>query len=156
MRRYCQQREYDVRVCRTHDRPSHKKPERKQDQRIDDGFKDDHRTPAAADHRKWPRARDKECDYTLLTQIVDTREHPFDPHGPEISIGGRVPSIDASDSRPVSRENLQVSFAVFRVGRFKPVLDTQLRAQPSGDVSDTLVQAMDRVANRVSHELRKK
>jgi len=101
-------------------------------------------------------ARDKECDYTLLTQIVDTREHPFDPHGPEISIGGRVPSIDASDSRPVSRENLQVSFAVFRVGRFKPVLDTQLRAQPSGDVSDTLVQAMDRVANRVSHELRKK
>ncbi len=101
-------------------------------------------------------ARDKECDYTLLTQIVDPREHPFDPQGPEISIGGRVPSIDASDSRPVSRENLQVSFAVFRVGRFKPVLDTQLRAQPSGDVSDTLVQAMDRVANRVSHELRKK
>jgi len=56
----------------------------------------------------------------------------------------------------VYRENLQVSFAVFRVGRFKPVLDTQLKAQPSGDVSDTLVQAMDRVANRVSHELRKK
>src|SRR6266567_2320806 len=63
---------------------------------------------------------------------------------------------DVSDSRPVYRENLQVSFAVFRVGRFKPVLDTQLKAQPSGDVSDTLVQAMDRVANRVSHELRKK
>jgi hypothetical protein len=37
-------------------------------------------------------ARDKECDYMLLTQIVDPREHPFDPQGPEISIGGRVPA----------------------------------------------------------------
>src|SRR3989442_6616438 len=30
MRRYCQQPEYDVRVCRTTDRPCHKKPESKQ------------------------------------------------------------------------------------------------------------------------------
>jgi hypothetical protein len=101
-------------------------------------------------------ARDNECDYMLFTQIVDPREHPFDPYGPEISIGGPVPSIDASDSHPVYRENLQVNFALFRVGRFKAVLDTVLKAQPSGNVSDTLVLAMDRVANRVSHELRKK
>jgi hypothetical protein len=106
-------------------------------------------------------ARDKECDYVLLTQIVDPRAHPFDPQGAEISIGGRVPSVDASDplsgsSGPVYRDNLQIGFAMFRIGRFKPVLDTLLKDRPSGNVSDSLVLAMDRVANRVSHELRKK
>jgi hypothetical protein len=107
-------------------------------------------------------ARDKDCDYVLLTQIVDPRaHHPFEPQGSEISIGGRVPSIDASDplggsSGPVYRENLQIGFAMFRIGRFKPVLDTVLKDRPSANVSDSLVLAMDREANRVSHELRKK
>jgi hypothetical protein len=101
-------------------------------------------------------AREKGCDYVLLTQIVDPRAHPFQQQGPEISIGGRVPSLDASDPRPVYRENLQIGFAMFLMGRFKPVLDTLLKDRPSGNVSESFVLAMDRVANRVSHELSKK
>jgi hypothetical protein len=42
-------------------------------------------------------AKQKECDYVLLSQIRDPREHPLEPRLPEISIGGRVPSVDASD-----------------------------------------------------------
>jgi hypothetical protein len=105
-------------------------------------------------------AKEKECDYVLLSQIRDPRQHPFEPHAPEISVGGRVPSVDASDplggsSGPVYRENLQVAFALFRIGRFKPVLDTVVLERPSANVSDSLLPAMDHEANRVSHELKK-
>ena len=101
-----------------------------------------------------------ECDYVLLSQIRDPRQHPLESQPPEISIGGRVPSVDASDplggsSGPVYRENLQLAFALFRIGRFKPVLDTHVLERPSGNVSDTLLSAMDREANRVGHELKK-
>ena len=54
-------------------------------------------------------SRQKECDYILLTQILDPQAHPLEPQMPTISIGGRVPSIDASDplggsSGPVYRD----------------------------------------------------
>ena len=93
-------------------------------------------------------ARQKECDYVLLSQIRDPRQHPLEPQPPQISIGGRVPSIDASDplggsSGHVYRENLQVFFALFRIGRFKPVLDAYVLERPSANVSDTLLPAMD-------------
>lgn len=103
-------------------------------------------------------AKQRECDYILLSQIRDPRQHPLDRSSPEISIGGRVPSVDASDSGssgPVYRENLEVAFALFRVGRFKPVVDTVLLERPSKNVTDTLLPAMDREANRVDHELKK-
>ena len=105
-------------------------------------------------------AKEKECDYILLSQIRDPRQHPLEPRPPEISIGGRVPSIDASDpmggsSGPVYRENLQVAFALFRIGRFKPILDTYVLERASANVSDTLLPAMDHEANRVDHELKK-
>lgn len=105
-------------------------------------------------------SQQKECDYILLTQIRDPRQHPLEPHIPEISIGGRVPSVDASDplggsSGTVYRENLQVAFALFRIGRHKPVLDTDLLERPKANVSDTLLPAMDKEANRVSYELKK-
>jgi len=105
-------------------------------------------------------AKQKECDYVLLSQIRDPRQHPLEPRPPEISIGGRVPSVDASNplggsSGPVYRENLQVDFALFQVGLFKPVLDTYVLERPSANVSDTLLPAMDREANRVGHELKK-
>lgn len=105
-------------------------------------------------------AKQKECDYVLLSQIRNPRQHPLEPQMPEISIGGRVPSVDASDpmggsSGPVYRENLNVAFALFRIGRFKPVLDTQVLERPSANVSDTLLPAMDHEANRVGHELKK-
>jgi hypothetical protein len=106
-------------------------------------------------------AKSKECDYILLTQVVDPKAHPDEPRIPAISIGGRVPSTDASDplggsSGPVYRDNLQISFALFRTDRFKPVLDAAILAPPSGNVSDNLLSAMDREANRIGHELKKK
>jgi hypothetical protein len=77
---------------------------------------------------------------------------------PTISIGGRVPSIDASDplggsSGPVYRDNLKIGFALFRIGQWQPVLDTSIQERPSGNASDSLSPAMDREANRVSHEV---
>jgi hypothetical protein len=106
-------------------------------------------------------AKRKECDYILLTQIVDPKANPYEPQIPPISIGGRVPSTDASDplggsSGPIYRDNLQISFALFRTDRFKPVLDAAILAQPSGNVSDNLLSTMDRESNRIGHELKKK
>jgi len=106
-------------------------------------------------------AKSTECDYILLTQIVDPKAHPEEPHLPPISIGGKVPSVDASDplggsSGPVYRDNLQISFALFQVGRFEPVVDTVLVAQPSGNASDNFLSAMDKESNRIRHELKKK
>jgi len=105
-------------------------------------------------------AKQKECDYVLLSQIRNPRQHPLEPQMPEISIGGRVPSVDASDpmggsSGPVYRENLNVAFALFRIGRFNPVLDTYVLERFSANVSDTLLPAMDHEASRVGHELKK-
>jgi hypothetical protein len=105
-------------------------------------------------------AKQKNCDYVLLSQIRDPRQHPLEPKLPEISIGGRVPSVDASDpmggsSGPVYRENLEVAFALFRIERPKPVLDTVVLERASAHVSDTLLPAMDKEANRVGHELKK-
>jgi hypothetical protein len=119
------------------------------------------------DHKLHPtaenddEAKSKECDYILLTQISDPKAHPEEPHIPPISIGGKVPSIDASDplggsSGPVYRDNLQISFALFRSDRFQSVLDTVILAQPSGNASDNLLSAMDKESNRVGHELKKK
>lgn len=106
-------------------------------------------------------AKSNNCDYILLTQIVNPRTASTPPQSTQISIGGRVPSIDASDplggsSGPVYRDNVQISFALFPVERLKPVLDTVMLAQPSGNASDSLLPAMDRESNRVSHELKKK
>ena len=119
------------------------------------------------DHKLHPtrengeEAKSKDCDYILLTQIVDPKTRPFDPQSPQISIGGKVPSVDASDplggsSGPAYRDNLQISFALFPMDRLKPLVDTVIMAQPSGNASDNLLPAMDRESNRVGHELKKK
>lgn len=105
-------------------------------------------------------AQQKECDYVLLSQIRDPKQHPFEPQPPQISIGGRVPSVDASDTRggptgPVYHDNLQVYFALYRLGRFEPVLDTYVLETPSSNVSNTLLYAMDHEANRVDRELKR-
>lgn len=116
--------------------------------------------PLELSTKNGEEAKEKGCDYILLSQIRDPRQHSLEPQVPEISIGGRVPSVDASDplggaSAPVYRENLQVEFALFKVGRFKPVLDTYVLERPSGHVSESLLPAMDHEANRVGHELKK-
>lgn len=59
-------------------------------------------------------------------------------------------------SGPVYRDNLEIAFALFRAGKATAVTNATLLEQPSANVSDSLVQAMDRVANRVHHELKKK
>jgi hypothetical protein len=119
------------------------------------------------DHKLHPtrengeEAKSNDCDYILLTQIVDPKASSLQPQSAQISIGGKVPSIDASDplggsSGPVHRDNVQISFALFPIERLKPVLDTVMLAQPSGSASDNLLPAMDRESNRVSRELKKK
>jgi hypothetical protein len=103
----------------------------------------------------------QECDYLVLTQVTNPKASLTEPRVPSISIGGRVPSTDASDpmggqSGPVYRENLEINFALFRPGRPSAMMNANILAQPSANVSDSLMLAMDRVANRVSHELKKK
>lgn len=105
-------------------------------------------------------AEDKSCDYTLLTQIVETRQHPAAPPGR--GGGLAVPSVDASDTRPGStsepaaREEMEISFALFQGSHHEPLVDTSVFEAGSASVSDSFLPGMDRVANRVSHELKKK
>jgi len=105
-------------------------------------------------------ADDKQCDYTLLTQIVEARAHPAAPQTARRE-GAIVPSVDAADplggnSGPVYRENMQISFALFRPYHYDPIVDTYILERASANVSDSFQIAMDRVANRVSHDLKKK
>ena len=103
----------------------------------------------------------QECDYLVLTQVANPKTNLTEPRVPSIVIGGRTPSSDASDpmggrSGPVYRDNLEINFALFRPGKVSAVINTTIVAQPSANVSDSMVQTMDRVANRVSHALKKK
>ena len=110
--------------------------------------------------RNTEEADDKQCDYTLLTQIVETRAHPAAPQTARRD-GAIVPSVDAADplggnSGPVYRENMQIAFALFRASHYDPVLDTSILERASANVSDTFLTGMDRIANRVSHDLKTK
>jgi hypothetical protein len=106
-------------------------------------------------------ADDKQCDYTLLTQIVESRAHPAATPGIRPS-GPVVPNVDASDTRPgsssepVYREEMQISFALFPVSHVSPVVDTNILEAASANVSDTFMAGMDRIASRVAHETKKK
>jgi hypothetical protein len=105
-------------------------------------------------------ADEKQCGYTLLTQIVETRTSPAAPQtSPRDS--ARVPSVDASDpagasSGSESREKWGIAFALFRTSRYDPVFETFILERASANVSDTFLVAMDRIANRVSREVKKK
>lgn len=105
--------------------------------------------------------KSKGCDYVVLTQVNEPKAHPAEPNIPPITIGRRAPSTDASDpmggeSGPVSRNDLEVDFALFRVGKPSATMNGSLLEEPHANVSDSLVQSMDRIANRVKHELKKK
>lgn len=119
---------------------------------------DDELRPTAENREE---AQNKECDYILLTQIYSKRPLTAQGTEPGHSAGARIPSVDASDplggsSGPVYREELQVKFALFRSGRSGSVLDTEIWERSSANVSDSFLQAMDREASRVSHQLKKK
>jgi hypothetical protein len=105
--------------------------------------------------------KSRECDYLVLTQVSDPRSHPMDMSIPSISIGGRAPNTDVSDpmggqSRTPSRDTLDINFAVFRTGSPKALISTKVSDQISANVSDSLMQAVDREANRIGHDLKKK
>jgi hypothetical protein len=105
-------------------------------------------------------AEDKQCNYTLLTQIAEIRAHPAAPQTTKRD-GAIVPSLDASDplsgsSGPVYREDMEIAFALFRASKYDPVLDTDVLEPASANVSDTFLAGMDRIANRVSHDITKK
>ena len=102
-----------------------------------------------------------DCDYVLLTQVRNPKTDLTDPRMPPVTIGGRVPSTDASDpmggqSGPVYRDELEIDFALFRAGKFDATTDASILERPSANVSESLVPAMDRIANRVAHDLKKK
>lgn len=114
---------------------------------------------------KYPRlnrdnqheAKEKGCDYVLLSQIRDPQRQRFEPQPPPLPKGG-VPSLDAADSAyqgAVYREDLQVVVVLFRTGKAKPALDTSVLERPSANASETLLLAMDHEAARVGSELRK-
>jgi hypothetical protein len=102
-----------------------------------------------------------ECNYLVLTQITNPNAHSTDPRVPSGPMGRKLPGTDASDpmggqSGPVYRDDLEIDFALFRPGKFGAMKNATIPAQPSANVSDSLVQTMDQVANRVGHELKKK
>lgn len=106
-------------------------------------------------------AENKQCDYTLLTKIVETRAHPGIPQSKTPRPGSSVPSVDASDplggeSGPVYREETEIAFALFRPFHYDPIVDSYILERASANVSDTFLAGMDRIANRVNHELKKK
>lgn len=106
-------------------------------------------------------AEQKQCDYTLLTQIVDVRAHPGVPESRVPQPGASVPSIDAADpsggpTGNVYREELKIAFALFRPDHTGPVVDTYVFERASANVSDSFAAAMDRIANRISSEIKKK
>src|SRR5258706_9769508 len=73
-------------------------------------------------------AKSRDCDYMLLTQIVDPKTRRFDLQSTQISIAVRVTISDSSDlmgssSRPRYMDNLTISFTRFPRSRLNPVLD---------------------------------
>lgn len=125
-----------------------------------DSFTTDNRElyPTVANGEEMKRQK---CDYVVVTQVRDPRIDGSQPRVPPVAIGGRVPSTDASDpmggqSGPVYRDDLEIDFALFRAGSFDATTNASILEKPSANVSDSLIQAMDRVANRVAHDLKKK
>jgi len=100
-------------------------------------------------------AKQLECNYLVLTQVTDPRSNPTDLAGPQISIGGRRPSIDTGDPNgSTARDSLEINFALYRTGSLEPLLQTSLRDEPSDTIAASLTQGIDREANRIEHELK--
>ena len=104
-------------------------------------------------------SKQNDCEFILLTQIRVKHLGPVEST-PEISIGGRVPSTDASDplggqSGPVYRDNVEIRFALFRTDRFEPQLETVLLERPTSSATDSFMISMDREANRIAKEWKK-
>jgi hypothetical protein len=105
-------------------------------------------------------AEDKQCNYTLLTQIVEIRADPAAQQTTKRD-GATVPSLDAADplsgsSGPVYLEDMEIAFALFRASKYDPILDTFVLEPASASVSETFLAGMDRIANRVSHDVKKR
>ena len=104
-------------------------------------------------------SKQNDCEFILLTQIRAKQLGPVEGTT-EISIGGRVPSTDASDplggqSGPVYRDNVEIRFALFRTDRFEPQAEAVLLERPTSSATDSFMNSMDREANRIAKEWKK-
>ena len=101
--------------------------------------------------------RDKNCDYVLLTQIVDLRRGILGSTQPNISLGKRIPGTDASEGPGLGRQNdVQLRYALFRIGRPEPVFEDAISEQSSTSTNYNVEADVDREAARIRHELTKK
>jgi hypothetical protein len=62
----------------------------------------------------------------------------------------------SGQSGPVYREELEIAFALFPSFQADPIVDTNIFERASASVSDSFLAGMDRIASRVSSELKKK
>lgn len=119
------------------------------------------RTPSrqrlAPDADTGTEARDKNCDYILLTQIVTLHRGLGLNTSPE-SIGARrIPSTDASENgRDRALNDVQLRFTLFRLGRLDPIVDDAISSLNSTSTNYNLEEDVDREASRVRRELGKK
>jgi hypothetical protein len=131
---------------------SDQESEGQQAQGPNDGFLNDQTAQTRAKPLKTARNR--------VRKIATILANPLEPQMSTINRRtGSERRYERSHGRIVRtalyRDNLTISFALFRRGQWKPVLDTFIQERPSGHVSDSLLPAMDREANRVSHEVNK-
>jgi hypothetical protein len=98
-------------------------------------------------------AKDKNCDYTVLTTVMD----PTGPGRFGTTVGPtgieRRPEIIGNDD---PRQQLAMTFKLFRADSFRPVVEG-VSASPAGDGDDNAAStdAMRSVAVRVTDEIRK-
>ena len=103
--------------------------------------------------RNRDEARDAGCDFLLLTQVSEVsasqevRSHLAPP----------LPSADASERDAYDQNQLNLEFALFTLDKpnSKPVAHSFIPTGEPTNVTSRVLQAMDRVANRVSRELKK-
>jgi hypothetical protein len=98
-------------------------------------------------------AKDKNCDYTVITTVMD----PTGPGRFGTTVGPtgieRRPEIIGNDD---PRQQLAMTFKLFRADSFRPVVEG-VSASPAGDDNDNAAStdAMRSVAARVTDEIRK-
>lgn len=97
-----------------------------------------------------PEVRERECDFTLEVEIVDVRQ-PGDAKGVREQADdpfARTPS--SSDMQTFA----EVRFAIFKPGSLRPLVDYSLRLTERMSEDATVLQLMDRIAQRVNSAVR--
>ena len=97
-------------------------------------------------------AKDKNCDYTVITTVMDPTGPGCFGHNCGADRIERRPEIIGNDD---PRQQLAMTFKLFRADSFRPVVKEF--ASPAGDGNDNAAStdAMRSVAARVTDEIRK-